>query len=101
MITVGLSAIPGDFNNDFVVDARDYVVWRKNVGQPAGTLANDTSGQVIGSTQYDAWRSNFGATAGSGSGIATSLQGQTAVPEPSAIALALICGAAITWRRGR
>ncbi|HEX3601698.1 MAG TPA: autotransporter-associated beta strand repeat-containing protein, partial [Lacipirellulaceae bacterium] len=102
IVTVGFSGIAGDFNNDYVVDARDYITWRQNVGQPAGTLSNDSSGQVIGNTQYDAWRANFGTSAGGGSGIATSIQGQTAVPEPSAIALALVCcGAALTLRCGK
>ncbi len=43
--------LEGDFNNDHVVDAADYVVWRKTEGIQAG---------------YDAWRSHFGETAGSG-----------------------------------
>ena len=97
MITVGLSGIGGDFNNDYVVDARDYVAWRQNVGQPAGSLPNDSAGGVIGNDQYDLWRSNFGATAGSGSG--SSLAGQAAVPEPSALILGLFGGMAISLIR--
>jgi hypothetical protein len=45
---------PGDYNQNYVVDAGDYVVWRKNDGPP---------------TEYDTWRSNFGQAAGSGASI--------------------------------
>jgi fibronectin-binding autotransporter adhesin len=59
----------GDFNGDHIVDAADYVTWRKD--------PNATPGG------YDAWRRNFGNTVpGGGSGL-----GNSAVPEPAAIAL--------------
>ncbi len=58
-----LSPLSGDFNDNGIVDAADYVWWRKNSGLPAS---------------YTAWRSQFGMPAGSGSAIA----GDT-VPEPS------------------
>jgi hypothetical protein len=66
----------GDFNNNGVVDAADYVVWGKNVGQPAGTLPNDDTGVAIGDQQHALWRSNFG-DASSGASAA-----EVAVPEP-------------------
>ena len=47
---------PGDYNDDDFVDAADYVAWRKNVGEPAGTLPNDIDGGTIGPPQYDTWR---------------------------------------------
>ena len=40
--------LPGDFNGDGIVDAADYVIWRKNDGSQVG---------------YDMWRSHFGQTA--------------------------------------
>lgn len=60
---------PGDFNNDGVVDARDYVVWRDNGGGPLN---------------FAAWRSNFGTHYASGSSV-----GGSAVPEPAALCLIL------------
>ena len=58
-----------DFNNDGVINAADYTVWRDTAPHmPEG---------------YDLWRSKFGAPGGSGGA------GQ-AVPEPSTVALALI-----------
>ncbi|TWT85963.1 Glycosyl hydrolase family 76 [Posidoniimonas polymericola] len=63
-LSTGLAEAPapdGDYNDDGVVDAADYTVWRASVGSPAGTLPNDADGGVIGSAQYQTWRANFGA----------------------------------------
>ncbi len=57
--------LPGDFNSDGIVDAADYVVWRKTDGSQAG---------------YDRWRANFGASIGSDTARTTA----TSVPEPGA-----------------
>lgn len=67
----------GDFNQNGVVDAADYTVWRNKVGAAAGTLPNDTAGGVIGAAQYSLWKSNFGLV---GSAALSGL-GSTAVPE--------------------
>lgn len=57
---------PGDYNDDGVVDAADYVVWRKNEGT-MNTLPHDPNGGIIDSDQYNTWRANFGMmTRGSG-----------------------------------
>jgi T5SS/PEP-CTERM-associated repeat protein len=58
--------LPGDFNGDFIIDAADYVVWRKNGGPPG---------------EYETWRTNFGRTAGDGS--AAPLGSHSQVPEPA------------------
>ena len=44
--------LPGDYNRDGVVDAADYVVWRKGMG------TTYTQGD------YDVWRAHFGASLG-------------------------------------
>ena len=54
--------LPGDYNQDGVVDAADYTVWRDNLGQPEGTLPNDIDGGQIGPAQYATWQANFGST---------------------------------------
>jgi PEP-CTERM motif len=88
----------GDYNDDGVVDASDYVVWQKNVGQPAGTLPNDNTGVAIGDAQYNLWKSNFGnAEAGSGVGSAKS----ASVPEPATALLLLVMGLHVTCCRRR
>jgi hypothetical protein len=73
-------AINGDYNANGVVDAGDYVLWRKSPASYGGAGG------------YNTWRSNFGRTniPGSGSG-AGGLSSQTAVPEPSCFIL-LVAG---------
>ena len=63
--------LAGDYNKNHVVDDGDYALWRKNLGTPSG---------------YRSWRANFGASGGSGASIAG-----TGVPEPSTLALLLVC----------
>ena len=71
----GPGGLLGDYNGDNVVDAADYVVWRKTDGTAAG---------------YNTWRTNFGRTAGAGAGLSAG----AAVPEPHA-ALLLAIGVAL------
>jgi hypothetical protein len=70
----GPHMLAGDYNQNGVVDAADFVVWRNNSGPPDG---------------YSVWRANFGSTAfGAGSGtVASGLA--AAVPEPG-VALLLL-----------
>jgi uncharacterized membrane protein len=70
------SPLPGDFNNDGVVDAADYVKWRKDLG------ATRTQ------ADYDIWRANFGSTI-----VPVSITNST-VPEPTSLALLLLAAAA-------
>ena len=71
-----LAAIPGDFNNNGVVDAADYIAWRKTDGTLAG---------------YNAWRTHFGQSAANGSAAPGSAGGfSAAVPEPASLPLFLL-----------
>jgi hypothetical protein len=75
----------GDFNRNGVVDAADYIVWRKGLGT------------TYSQTDYDMWRANFGAAAiGSGATAGLSSSVNAAVPEPASIALLLTGFAAMT-----
>lgn len=63
----------GDYNQNGVVDAADYVLWRKTFGSTTSLQANgDDAGAstgIIDEADYAAWRNNFGNvawTAGSG-----------------------------------
>jgi hypothetical protein len=83
--------LPGDFNHDGIVDAADYVVWRK--GMRTTYTQND----------YDVWRANFGKTTGSG---ATGYPlGATAeplpVPEPASVTLLIAALAGLRLRKSR
>lgn len=86
--------VPGDYNNNGVVDAADYVLWRNG-----GPLQNevDTPG-TVNAADYDAWRARFGNTSGSGSSL-----GAAAVPEPATLAMlsVLLCGLGVARRRDR
>lgn len=55
--------LDGDYNDDGIVDAADYVMWRKNPNAHGGTPGG-----------YNVWVTNFGTTSGGGS--------STAIPEP-------------------
>ena len=69
------AGLPGDYNQNGIVDAADYVVWRKTGGMP----------QV-----YDTWRSHFGQTAGSGAALPSAEPLSAAVPEPSTLGLLIL-----------
>ena len=47
--------MPGDYNQDGIVDAADYVVWRDNEGT-TNSLPNDLIGGTIGTAHYNQWR---------------------------------------------
>ncbi len=88
-LTALIAGVPGDYNNNGIVDTGDYVVWRKYNGT-AFQLQNEVSGVTPGQVtqeDYNAWRTRFGKTsAGSGSVLGNA----TAVPEPTACCLALL-----------
>lgn len=70
----------GDFNGDLIVDAADYVVWRKQ-----GGTADD----------YDKWRYHYGHSWTNGTGASSS------VPEPSSVFLLAITAISLLGRRKR
>jgi hypothetical protein len=81
LLSVAAVVQPGDYNHDNVVNAADYVTWRKNDGTQAG---------------YATWRENFGtSSSGSGDLLAAS------VPEPASALLLTLAAAAWCLRRGR
>jgi hypothetical protein len=85
--------VPGDYNENEVVDAADYVVWRSN---PASLPNEGASPGTVDQADYDFWRSRFGATSGAGAGAGT------AVPEPgTGILAAFACAALLATRYHR
>ena len=80
------AGVAGDYNLDGVVNAGDYVVWRKNPTNPANGYVSDPS------DGYNLWRANFGnGSPGSGSGSGLMSEAGN-VPEPGAILLAVVGG---------
>ncbi len=95
-ITVPLA---GDYNDDGVVDAADYLVWRNSVGSSGSGLPADGNGdnQITGA-DYVIWKENFGESSQAAGGLVLA----TAVPEPTSLALvglAAISGLALARRR--
>jgi hypothetical protein len=65
----------GDYDQNGVVDAADFVLWRKTVGT-AGVVpfsgADGSGNGSVGAEDYDVWRAHFGQTVsppGAGSGL--------------------------------
>lgn len=72
--------LPGDFNHDNAVDAADYVIWRKTLGDPPS---------------YQEWATHFGeSNAGAGGGNGT-------VPEPATCMSLLIAASLCASSRRR
>jgi hypothetical protein len=76
--TLPIPGLPGDFNHDNMVNAADYVVWRKGLGT------------TYTQSDFIDWKMHFGETAGVGGG--------SAVPEPATI---LFVAVAAVWLMGR
>ncbi len=72
--------LPGDYNDDGIVDAADYTVWRDNLGQDV-LLPGDTTPGAVSSADYDVWKEHYGEASGGGS-----LAGN-AVCEPATVML--------------
>lgn len=95
-----LPGVPGDYNDDGIVNAADYVVWRKAKQLGLADLPNDNDAAgTIGTAEYTLWRTNFGQTSG-GSGA---FVGGGAVPEPGGAVLALFgcIGVSVARRKRR
>lgn len=76
--------LPGDFNNDGIVDAADYSVWR------------DGLGSLYTQADYDKWKSHFGQQRIVGSGSLAS-----PAPEPSTMLILLAFPPAVAFIRTR
>jgi hypothetical protein len=70
----------GDYNDDGVVNAADYTVWRNSNGSNT-TLPNDQSPGSVLPVDYDVWRAHFGKSRGGNS---------SAVPESASLAIAAL-----------
>ena len=56
--------LAGDYNDDGLVNAADYTVWRDSYGLTGSVLAADGNGdEVVDAVDYAVWRNNYGAAA--------------------------------------
>jgi hypothetical protein len=95
-ITVPSIQRPGDYNNNGIVDAADYTVWRHQLNQSV-TIPNDTTPGSVNAGDYNVWRAHFGQHSGSGSGI----NSNAAVPEPATAAILILPVVCWSLRRRR
>jgi hypothetical protein len=85
------TGLSGDYNADGVVDAGDYIVWRRTNGQSGIGLAADGSGNgSIGPEDYNVWASNLGDTSSGAAAIAGAVIPEPATAVPMAVSLMLL-----------
>jgi hypothetical protein len=86
--------LTGDYNDDGTVDAADYVVWRKTLGQSMYLAADGNGNDEIDDGDYTVWSQHFGEPASpSGGGLS--------IPEPAGSWFVLIglAGFTVIYRR--
>ncbi|MEN1677975.1 MAG: hypothetical protein AAGJ46_00170 [Planctomycetota bacterium] len=84
--------LAGDFNDDGIVDAADFTVWRDNLDGTTALPNDNNLGTPVGLAHYELWRATFGSIA-IGSAAAT--------PEPASAALLAMAGLMTLRRPGR
>ena len=90
------AASMGDYNNDGMVDATDYLIWRNTMGQSGAGLAADGNGNnQIDPADYDVWQRNFGVATGFGAAAVASAP----VPEPTSSSLLILSSVYIAYAR--
>jgi T5SS/PEP-CTERM-associated repeat protein len=90
---VSSAALLGDYNQNGIVDAADYTVWRDNLGSGSSLPNDDTPG--VGQDDYDRWKTHFGESAGSGSSVSS----HAAIPEPATLVMLAAAIVALAYRR--
>jgi hypothetical protein len=91
----------GDYNEDGIVDAADYAVWRNTFGQsvPFGSKADGDGSGIIDLGDYDVWKTHFGETMTFGSASTSPIN----VPGPHSFILAfqIVLGVLASIRSAR
>ncbi len=79
----------GDYNDDGVIDAADYTVWRDVMTAGGTELTNDSTPGTVDESDFAYWKAHYGETAGAGA------LAMAAVPEPSTLVLTMLV--ALLW----
>lgn len=85
----------GDYNDDGVVNAADYTLWRDSQGSEIEFEADGDDDGLIDDDDYDVWQDGFGDLVGAGQADGGG------VPEPSTALLALLAISLVPMRRSR
>jgi hypothetical protein len=83
--STGTASPTGDYNHNGLVDAADYVIWRRTLNQsasPPGSGADGNSNGTVDSGDYTFWRARYGNLGGAGAGLAE-------VPESASLPIGL------------
>jgi hypothetical protein len=96
-ITYAVPQLPltlfGDYNQNGIVDAADFTVWRDKLGQSI-LLPNDSTPGTVTHADYAVWRAHFGQTVGGGAAA-----GVTAlIPEPETFVMLILAAFGTRWR---
>jgi hypothetical protein len=83
-------SIPGDYNNSGAVEGGDLTVWQGQFGQTGTLTADGDADNDVDGDDFLIWQRHLGQNS----------LGAAAVPEPDAVAFALMAAASI-YRRGR
>jgi hypothetical protein len=87
LTVTGPNRLLGDYNNNGIVDATDYAVWRHTLGMSGADLAADgNTNNQVDEGDYAVWRSHFSQIVSTGASTSVNF----AVPEPGNLALAFL-----------
>jgi hypothetical protein len=84
----------GDYNQNGVVDAADYTVWRNHLGANI-TLPNEDPTQTRGwvtPEDYTVWKQHYGETSPGNGALTSSVGTSLSIPEPTTLWLLVIAG---------
>ena len=102
-VSDGVVRLEGDYNENFVVDAADYTVWRKTLGQTLAFYngADGNGNGAVDQADYVVWRSNFGASISapiaSASSASVEAVGSAAVEQSAAVENASQVEQSVAW----
>ncbi|QDU89414.1 Matrixin [Pirellulimonas nuda] len=89
-VVIDPPTLVGDFNQDGLVDAADYSVWRDLLGTSTPLANAPDSPGIVDQADYQSWRTAFGGR--------LEAAGVTPVPEPASVTFCIVV-AALTYVR--